>query len=307
MIHPMIETSAAVGQALAQGKPVVALESTIISHGMPYPRNVETALSVEQQVRDNGAVPATIAVIGGKPTVGLTPDQIEYLGKEGLNVTKVSRRDLPQIMATGRDGATTVASTMILANRAGIRVFATGGIGGVHRGAENSMDVSADLQELAQTNVAVVCAGAKAILDLPKTLEYLETHGVPVLGFGTDDLPGFYTRETGLQVDHRVDTPADVARLMQAKWQFGLDGGVLITNPVPQQFAMPKQQIDQAIEQALLEAEEQAITGKDSTPFLLARVTELTGGDSLSTNIRLVESNARLAALIACEVAKLDT
>lgn len=307
MIHPMIETSDAVGQALAQGKPVVALESTIISHGMPYPRNVETALSVEQRVRENGAVPATIAVIGGKPTVGLTVDQIEYLGKEGLNVTKVSRRDLPQIMATGQDGATTVASTMILADRAGIQVFATGGIGGVHRGAEHSMDVSADLQELAQTNVAVICAGAKAILDLPKTLEYLETHGVPVLGFGTDDLPGFYTRETGLQVDHRVDTPADVARLMQAKWQFGLNGGVLITNPVPQQFAMPKQQIDQAIEQALLEASEQAVTGKDSTPFLLARVTELTGGDSLSTNIRLVENNATLAALIACEVAKLQT
>ncbi len=305
MTHPMIETSDSVRAALEAGKPVVALESTIISHGMPYPRNVETALSVEQHVRDNGAVPATIAVIGGKPTVGLTPDQIEYLGKKGLNVTKISRRDLPQIMATGQDGATTVASTMILADRAGIRVFATGGIGGVHRGAERSMDVSADLQELAQTDVAVVCAGAKAILDLPKTLEYLETHGVPVLGYRTDDLPGFYTPDTGLQVDHRVDSPAEIARLLQAKWSFGLRGGVLVTNPVPAEFAMPRARIDSAVEQALAEAEAQGVAGKESTPFLLARVTELTGGDSLATNIRLVENNARLAALIACEIAEL--
>lgn len=305
MTHPMIETSDSVRAALEAGKPVVALESTIISHGMPYPRNVETALSVEQHVRDNGAVPATIAVIGGMPTVGLTPDQIEYLGKKGLNVTKISRRDLPQIMATGQDGATTVASTMILADRAGIRVFATGGIGGVHRGAERSMDVSADLQELAQTDVAVVCAGAKAILDLPKTLEYLETHGVPVLGYGTDDLPGFYTPDTGLQVDHRVDSPAEIARLLQAKWSFGLRGGVLVTNPVPAEFAMPRTRIDSAVEQALAEAEAQGVAGKESTPFLLARVTELTGGDSLATNIRLVENNARLAALIACEIAEL--
>jgi len=305
MTHPMIETSDSVRAALEAGKPVVALESTIISHGMPYPRNVETALSVEQHVRDNGAVPATIAVIGGKPTVGLTPDQIEYLGKKGLNVTKISRRDLPQIMATGQDGATTVASTMILADRAGIRVFATGGIGGVHRGAERSMDVSADLQELAQTDVAVVCAGAKAIRNLPKTLEYLETHGVPVLGYGTDDLPGFYTPDTGLQVDHRVDSPAEIARLLQAKWGFGLRGGVLVTNPVPAEFAMPRTRIDSAVEQALAEAEAQGVAGKESTPFLLARVTELTGGDSLATNIRLVENNARLAALIACEIAEL--
>lgn len=304
MIHAMINTSAPVREALAEGQPVVALESTIISHGMPYPRNVETALSVEQHVRDNGAIPATIAVIGGKPTVGLTPDQIEYLGREGLNVTKVSRRDLPSIMATGRDGATTVASTMILAARAGIRVFATGGIGGVHRGAEDSMDVSADLQELAQTDVAVVCAGAKAILDLPKTLEYLETHGVPVLGFGTDDLPGFYTRETGLRVDHRVESAAEIAAMLRAKWDFGLSGGVLVTNPVPVEFAMARDPIDRAVEQALAEAQAQGVRGKDSTPFLLARVTELTGGDSLATNIRLVENNARLAAQIAVEIAK---
>ena len=304
MIHAMINTSAPVREALAEGQPVVALESTIISHGMPYPRNVETALSVEQHVRDNGAIPATIAVIGGKPTVGLTPDQIEYLGREGLNVTKVSRRDLPSIRATGRDGATTVASTMILAARAGIRVFATGGIGGVHRGAEDSMDVSADLQELAQTDVAVVCAGAKAILDLPKTLEYLETHGVPVLGFGTDDLPGFYTRETGLRVDHRVESAAEIAAMLRAKWDFGLSGGVLVTNPVPVEFAMARDPIDRAVEQALAEAQAQGVRGKDSTPFLLARVTELTGGDSLATNIRLVENNARLAAQIAVEIAK---
>ncbi|MGB1156979.1 MAG: pseudouridine-5'-phosphate glycosidase [Alphaproteobacteria bacterium] len=302
--HPMIDASGPVREALEAGQPVVALESTIISHGMPFPRNVETALSVEAQVRAQGAIPATIAVIAGRPTVGLSTDQIEHLGRKGLDVTKVSRRDLPHCMATGQDGATTVASTMILAARAGIAVFATGGIGGVHRGAERSMDVSADLQELAQTNVAVVCAGAKAILDLPKTLEYLETQGVPVLGFETNDLPGFYTRQTGLSVDYRVDSPAEIAAMMRAKWDFGLDGGVLITNPVPEADAMPRARVDAAVEEALKEADAQGITGKDSTPFLLARVTELTGGDSLQTNIRLVENNARLAALTACEFAK---
>lgn len=304
MIHPMLTVSDEVRTALDAGKPVVALESTIISHGMPYPRNVETAKSVEAQVRAQGAVPATIAVLSGKPTVGLTEAEIEYLGQKGLAINKVSRRDLPHCLATGADGATTVASTMILAARAGVKVFATGGIGGVHRGAERSMDVSADLQELAQTDVAVVCAGAKAILDLPKTLEYLETHGVPVLGYGTNDLPGFYSRETGLQVDYRVDTPAEIAAMMQAKWDFGLSGGMLITNPVPEEFAMPRESIDAAIDQAVDEAEAQGISGKDSTPFLLARVTQLTGGESLETNIRLVENNARLAAQIAREVHK---
>ncbi|MGB1147905.1 MAG: pseudouridine-5'-phosphate glycosidase [Alphaproteobacteria bacterium] len=304
MIHPMLTVSDEVRTALDAGKPVVALESTIISHGMPYPRNVETAKSVEAQVRAQGAVPATIAVLSGKPTVGLTEAEIEYLGQKGLAINKVSRRDLPHCLATGADGATTVASTMILAARAGVKVFATGGIGGVHRGAERSMDVSADLQELAQTDVAVVCAGAKAILDLPKTLEYLETHGVPVLGYGTNDLPGFYSRETGLQVDYRVDTPAEIASMMQAKWDFGLSGGMLITNPVPEEFAMPRESIDAAIDQAVDEAEAQGISGKDSTPFLLARVTQLTGGESLETNIRLVENNARLAAQIAREVHK---
>lgn len=299
MIHPMIATSSEVRQALVDGAPVVALESTIISHGMPYPQNVETAVSVEAQVRARGAIPATIAVMGGQPTVGLSLEEIEHLGKRGLEVTKVSRRDLPRCMAAGLDGATTVASTMILAARAGVSVFATGGIGGVHRGAETSFDVSADLEELAQTNVAVVCAGAKAILDLPKTLEYLETKGVPVLGYQTSDLPGFYTRTTGLAVDYRLDSASEIAELMRAKWGFGLDGGLLVTNPVPEADAMPAERIDQAIAQALQEMEQQGVGGKQATPFLLARVSELTGGDSLATNIKLVENNARLAADIA--------
>lgn len=299
MIHPMIALPSDLRDALAEGAPVVALESTIISHGMPYPQNVETALSVEAEVRAAGAIPATIAVIQGRPTVGLSGDEIEHLGKRGHGVTKVSRRDLPRCLAAGLDGATTVASTMILAARAGVAVFATGGIGGVHRGAETSFDVSADLEELAQTNVAVVCAGAKAILDLPKTLEYLETKGVPVLGYQTDVLPGFYARSTGLPVDCRLDRPQDIAELMRAKWGFGLDGGLLITNPVPEAYAMPAERIDQAIDQALQEMAQQGVGGKQATPFLLARVAELTGGDSLATNIKLVENNARLASEIA--------
>lgn len=301
MTHPMLTLSEDVAAALADGQPVVALESTIISHGMPFPRNVETALAVEAAVRDEGAVPATIAVLGGRACVGLTAEQIGYLGERGLDVPKLSRRDLPLALASGGDGATTVAATMILAARAGVEVFATGGIGGVHRGAEQTFDVSADLQELAQTNVAVVCAGAKAILDLPKTLEYLETHGVPVIGFGTDDLPGFYTTKTGLGVDFRADTPAQVADLLQAKWDFGLNGGVLVTNPVPSDQALDPARVDTAISQAVAEAEQQGIGGKDATPFLLARVKDLTGGDSLETNIALIENNARLAARIAAE------
>ncbi len=299
MIHPMIALPSQLRDALADGAPLVALESTIISHGMPYPQNVETALSVEATVRAAGAIPATIAVIQGRPTVGLSVDEIEHLGKRGHSVTKVSRRDLPRCLSAGLDGATTVASTMILAARAGVSVFATGGIGGVHRGAETSFDVSADLEELAQTNVAVVCAGAKAILDLPKTLEYLETKGVPVLGYQTDELPGFYSRSTGLPVDCRLDSPQAIADLMRAKWDFDLDGGLLITNPVPQAHAMPAERIDQAIAQALQEMTQQGVGGKQATPFLLARVAELTGGDSLATNIKLVENNARLAAQIA--------
>ena len=293
-----------VQEALANGKPVVALESTIISHGMPYPQNVETALNVEKIIRENGAVPATIAVIGGRMKAGLTPEEIDYLGKTGAGVAKASRRDLPVLVSLGRDGATTVTTTMMIAHMAGISVFATGGIGGVHRGAETTMDISADLEELAQTPVMVVCAGAKAILDLGLTLEYLETKGVPVLGYGTDELPAFYTRESGLGVDARVDTPEDLAAIFQAQRDLGLKTGMLVTNPIPQQYAMDKTVIDKAIDQALAESHEQGIHGKETTPFLLARVAELTGGDSLESNIQLVLNNARVAAKTAVALCK---
>ena len=288
-----------VAGALAEGRPVVALESTIISHGMPYPRNVETALRVEQTVRDNGAVPATIAVIGGRLKAGLSREEIEYLGRTGRGVAKASRRDLPALVARRADGATTVATTMIIAHMAGIRVFATGGIGGVHRGAEVTMDISADLEELAQTPVMVVCAGAKAILDLGLTLEYLETRGVPVLGYGTDELPAFYTRESGFGVDVRVDTPEELAAVFLAQRELGYRGGMLVTNPIPAEYARDKAVIDEAIERALAEAKERGIRGKETTPFLLAKVVELTGGESLESNIRLVLNNARVAALAA--------
>ena len=293
-----------VQQAVAEGRPVVALESTIISHGMPYPQNVETALNVEKIIRENGAVPATIAIIGGRLKAGLTPEEIDYLGKSGHAVTKASRRDLPILVAEGRDGATTVTTTMMIAHMAGIRIFATGGIGGVHRGAETTMDISADLEELAQTPVMVVCAGAKAILDLGLTLEYLETKGVPVLGYGTDELPAFYTRESGLGVDARIDTPEDLAAVFQAQRDLGLKTGMLVTNPIPQQYAMDKTVIDKAIDQALAESHEQGIHGKETTPFLLARVAELTGGDSLESNIQLVLNNARVAAKTAVALCK---
>ena len=297
--HPHLDIHPEVEQALAAGRPVVALESTIISHGMPYPQNVATAGLVEAEVRASGAVPATVAIIDGRLKAGLTPQQIEQLGRAGRDVAKVSRRDIPFIVAAGRSGATTVAATMIIAAQAGIRVFATGGIGGVHRGAAQSFDVSADLQELARTNVAVVCAGAKSILDLRLTLEYLETQGVPVVGYRTDLLPAFFTRDSEFKVDYRLDTAADIARAMHAKWSLGLQGGMVVANPIPEAFAMPRAAIDAAIAQALHEAQVQGITGKDSTPFLLARVTELTGGDSLAANIQLVLNNARLAAAIA--------
>ncbi len=296
-IHPDVAT------ALAAGRPVVALESTIISHGMPYPQNVATARRVEAEVRAAGAVPATIAIIDGRLKAGLTDAQIEQLGQGGRHVAKVSRRDLPFIVAAGQTGATTVAATMIIAAQAGIAVFATGGIGGVHRGAAESFDVSADLQELARSNVAVVCAGAKAILDLRLTLEYLETHGVPVIGYGTDRLPAFYTRDSEFKVDYRLDSAAQIARAMRAKWQLGLAGGLVVANPIPPEFAMPRERIDAAIAQALHEAQAQGVSGKESTPFLLARVSELTGGDSLAANIQLVLNNARLAAAIASEYA----
>ena len=303
--RPYLDILPEVAQALAQRRPVVALESTIISHGMPYPQNVSTALRVEAEIRAHGAVPATIAIVQGRLKAGLLPDEIELLGQQGSAVPKVSRRDIPFVVAAGQNGATTVASTMLIAGLAGIRVFATGGIGGVHRGAATSFDVSADLQELAQTRVAVVCAGAKSILDLGLTLEYLETHGVPVVGYGTSILPAFYTPESDFQVDYRLDSAAQIAAAMRAKWAIGLPGGLVVANPVPAQFAMPRERIDAAIAQALDEAQQQGVHGKRSTPFLLARVAELTGGDSLATNIQLVLNNARLAAAIAVHYGQL--
>ena len=303
-MNKYLDISPEVQKALAEGKPVVALESTIISHGMPYPKNVETAMLVEKTIRDNGAVPATIAIIGGRLKAGLSPEEIEYLGKSGRKVAKVSRRDLAAIVARGADGATTVTTTMIIAHMAGIKVFATGGIGGVHRGAETTMDISADLEELASTPVMVVCAGAKSILDLGLTLEYLETKGVPVIGYGTDELPAFYTRRSGFSVDYRVDTPTELAAMFKAQQELGMKGGMLVTNPIPEQYAMDKEVIDAAIDQAVRESKEQGIHGKETTPFLLARVVELTGGDSLESNIQLVLNNAVVASKTAAELCK---
>ena len=298
-MNKYLDCSPEVAGALAQGKPVVALESTIISHGMPYPQNVETALKVEQTIRENGATPATIAIIQGRLKAGLTPEEIEYLGKKGRDVAKASRRDLPVLVARGQDGATTVTTTMIIAHLAGIRVFATGGIGGVHRGAETTMDISADLEELAKTPVMVVCAGAKSILDLGLTLEYLETKGVPVIGYQTQELPAFYTRKSGFQVDYRIDTPKELAAAFRAKLELGLGGGMLVTNPIPEEYSMDPERIKQAIDQAIGECREKGIRGKDTTPFLLARIKDITGGDSLASNIQLVLNNARLAARTA--------
>lgn len=298
-IHPEVE------KALKEGKPVVALESTIISHGMPYPRNVETALNVEQIVRDNGAVPATIAILKGKLKVGLTKEEIDYLGNT-KGVIKTSRRDIPFICAKGLDGATTVASTMIIAALAGVKIFVTGGIGGVHRGAQETFDISADLQELANTNVAVVCAGAKSILDIGLTLEYLETNGVPVVGFGTDELPAFYTRKSGFGVDYRVDSEAELAKAVKAKWDLGLQGGMVIANPIPEEYQMDYDTITKAIEDALKELDEKGVKGKESTPFLLAKVKEITGGASLESNIQLVYNNAKVGSKLAVELAKLN-
>ena len=303
-MNTYLDISPEVRQALAEGKPVVALESTIISHGMPYPKNVETALLVEKTIRENGAVPATIAIIGGRLKAGLSPDEIEYLGKAGPKVAKASRRDLAAIVARGADGATTVTTTMIIAHMAGIKVFATGGIGGVHRGAEVTMDISADLEELGSTPVMVVCAGAKSILDLGLTLEYLETKGVPVIGYGTDELPAFYTRRSGFGVDYRVDSPEELATMFKAHLALGMKGGMLVTNPIPEEYAMDKAVIAAAIEQALSDAKAAGIHGKETTPFLLAKVVELTGGDSLESNIRLVLNNATVAAKTAVEMCK---
>ncbi len=294
-----LDVAPEVAEAIANGKPVVALESTIISHGMPYPQNVETALQVEQIIRDNGAVPATIAILGGRLKAGLSQEEIEYLGKKGQEVTKASRRDLAVLVARKADGATTVTTTMMIAHMAGIQIFATGGIGGVHRGAETTMDISADLEELAHTPVMVVCAGAKSILDLGLTLEYLETHGVPVIGYGTKELPAFYTRHSGFEVDYQMDSPAELAEAFRVSRELGLGGGMLVTNPIPQEFSMDPAVINQAIDEAIAQANAQGIHGKATTPFLLAKVKELTGGDSLDSNIRLVFNNARLAARTA--------
>jgi pseudouridine-5'-phosphate glycosidase len=306
MKHKLLDLHTEVAAALAAGRPVVALESTIISHGMPWPQNAETALAVEAEVRKHGAVPATIAILDGRLKAGLTRDEIERLGRMGPAAAKVSRRDIPILIAHGGTGATTVAATMIIAALAGIRVFATGGIGGVHRGAEVSFDISADLHELARTPVAVICAGAKSILDLRLTLEHLETHGVPVIGFRTDTLPAFFSRDSAFGVDVRLDEPDQIARVMKAKWDLGLDGGLVVANPIPAQYALPREVIDRAIDQALTDAHAQDITGKSVTPFLLARVNALTGGDSLAGNIQLVLNNARLATAVAVAYAALS-
>lgn len=298
-INKYLDIAPEVAQAVADGRPVVALESTIISHGMPYPQNVETALKVEGVIRENGAVPATIAIIKGRLKAGLSHDEIEYLGRKGRDVTKASRRDLAVLVSRGADGATTVTTTMIIAHMAGIRVFATGGIGGVHRGAETTMDISADLEELAQTPVMVICAGAKSILDLGLTLEYLETKGVPVIGYRTDELPAFYTRTSGHKVDYRIDTPQELAAAFTVQNELGLRGGMLVTNPIPEEYSMPREIIDKAIDEAIAAAAAAGIRGKETTPFLLAKVKELTGGESLDSNIQLVLNNARLAAQTA--------
>jgi len=300
----MIRVSKEVKEALDAGKPVVALESTIISHGMPYPKNVETALRVEQVIRSYGVVPATVGIIDGVGVVGMSPEEIEEFGKRG-GIAKVSRRDLPVIYAKKMWGATTVATTMILAAQAGIEVFVTGGIGGVHRGAEKTMDISADLQELAKTNVTVVCAGAKAILDLPLTLEYLETMGVPVLGYKTEELPAFYSSHSGLKVDYKVEDAKEMAKIIKEKRDNGLVGGILLTNPIPEKYEMKKEVIDKAIETALTKMEKEGVKGKECTPFLLKTIVELTGGDSLESNIELVLNNAAVGSQVAIEYAKL--
>ena len=303
-MNKYLEISPEVKEALEAGKPVVALESTIISHGMPYPKNVETALLVERTIRENGAVPATIAIIGGKLKAGLSEAEIEYLGKKGREIAKASRRDLPVLIARKADGATTVTTTMIIAHMAGIKIFATGGIGGVHRGAETTMDISADLEELAQTPVMVVCAGAKSILDLGLTLEYLETKGVPVIGYGTETLPAFYTRTSNFKVDYRVDSPEELAAAFKASSELGMRGGMLVTNPIPEEYSMDPDYINGVIENAVAEANAKGIKGKETTPFLLAKIVEITGGNSLESNIQLVLNNARLAAKTAAEYCK---
>ena len=300
-----VKLSDEVREALALGRPVIALESTIIAHGMPYPQNVKTALACERLARAHGAVPATIAIIGGQLCAGLTEEQIEYLGREGRNVAKVSRRDIPYIMAKGADGATTVAATMFIASLAGIKVFATGGIGGVHRHGEVTMDVSADLQELARTPVAVICAGAKQILDIGRTLEYLETMGVPVIGNGTSDFPAFFCKKSGFGVDYAAQSEEEIARIIKTKLELEMPGGVLIGNPIPDEYAMDFDYMEGIITKALELADAQHIHGKEITPFLLAHIKELTGGESFASNVQLALNNARCAARIAVSLAKM--
>ena len=300
-----IRVNSEVEAALREKRPVIALESTIISHGMPYPQNVETAYRVEQIVREHGAVPATVGIVDGVGVVGLSKEEIEEMGKRGQSIPKVSRRDLPVVMAEKSWGATTVATTMILAAKAGVEFFVTGGIGGVHRGAQETFDISADLEELGRTNVTVICAGAKAILDLKLTLEVLETKGVPVLGYQTEELPAFYTRSSGLKVDYAIKDAEDAARIVKAKRDLGLDGGVLITNPIPEEYSMDPSIINKAIEEALAEMDEKGIHGKECTPFLLAKIADITGGNSLDSNIRLVFNNAAVGSEIAKAYAKL--
>ncbi len=297
-MNKYIKISKEAQNALENNLPIVALESTIISHGMPYPKNLHTALECEQIVRDNGCVPATIAIIKGKLCVGLEKEDLEYLAYTGLKVTKVSRRDIPVIVAKEADGATTVSATMYIASLVGIKVFATGGIGGVHRGAEVSMDISADLDEFAKTNISVVCAGAKAILDLPKTLEYLETKGVPVIGYQTKTLPAFYTRKSNYSVDYQMDTPEEIAKMMKTKWDLGLNGGVLVTNPIPEEYSLDEDVMNKAIEEAIESANNEGISGKEITPYLLDKIQKITSGTSLESNIKLVHNNCKLASLI---------
>ncbi|MBT1280335.1 pseudouridine-5'-phosphate glycosidase [Thermoanaerobacter sp. CM-CNRG TB177] len=303
-MNKFIDMSKEVKEAMEEGKPVVALESTIISHGMPYPENIETAKTLENIIREHGAIPATSAIINGRIKIGLSEEELEFMGTS-KEILKASRRDLPVVLAKGLSAATTVSATMICANLAGIKVFVTGGIGGVHRGAEQTFDISADLQELANTDVAVVCAGAKAILDLSRTLEYLETFGVPVVGFKTWEFPAFYTRESGLKVDYKVDDEIEAAKIIKTKWDLGLKGGVLIANPIPEEYALDKAYIDKAIEDALDEAEKRNIKGKEITPFLLDKIKDLTQGESLKANIELVKNNAFVGAKIAIELNKL--
>lgn len=294
-----IDMTPEVKEALETGKPVVALESTIISHGMPYPNNVQTAMAVENVIRENGAVPATIAIIKGRLKVGLTPEELEYFGKKGMAINKTSRRDIPMIVAKGEDGATTVAATMIIASMAGIQIFATGGIGGVHRGAETTMDISADLDEFVKTPVMVICAGAKAILDLNLTMEYLETKGIPVYCYQTDELPAFYTRHSGIKAPFRADSPEELASIWNTKRELGIEGGFIVANPIPEQYSMDPVRINSAIDEAIAEMNKLGIHGKETTPYLLDKVQKLTGGDSLESNIKLVLNNAALAAKIA--------